>query len=138
MRPVWQRFDVGRKQLAQAAVFENQSDDRVAVGEHLQVLLVGAILFGFGLARVRVDLQPGEQRLAQLFGRVDIQRRIAAQFPDAFFESDKLSGELAARGRQRFGVDLYAGHLDIGQHADQRFLDRPVQFFESGLLQLRP
>ena len=133
-----QRIDIGRKQLAQPAIFQDHPDHRMAVGKHLQVLLVGTVLFGFGHFRFRVDLHAAEKRLAQLFGRIDVQRRIARRFTDTLLEGRQLPGQLLPKGGQRSSVDLHAGHFDVGEHRNQRLLDLRIEFGQSRLHQQRP
>ena len=81
-------LDVGREQLFNSPILQYGPNYRVAVGEHLQILLVRTELFGLGLLGIRVDLQPVEQGFTKLSGRVDVQRGVAAHFTDGVFQFD--------------------------------------------------
>ena len=69
-----QFLGVGGAQLGEAAILENHARQRIAVGQLLQHVLGGGGRAARGLAQHR-QLQPLEQHLLQLLGRIEIERR---------------------------------------------------------------
>ena len=133
-----QRLDVGRKQLLHAAIFEDQTHDRVARGERLNVLLVGSELLGFGHSRFGVDAQLGKQHLAQLTRRIDVERRLIGQLADLPFELGQLFLQFYLVFGQRLSVNSHTGPLHIGQHVDHRLLAFGIEILQPFVAHFRP
>jgi len=110
----------------------------MAVGERGKVLFVGAVLFGFGTFRFRVDAHLLEEYRAELTRGVHVQVGRSGELSDAPFEGVHLHRQFAAVFGQTGGVYLDAGQLDVGQHVDERFLYFAVELFEPGARNLGP
>ena len=130
-----ERFDVGRAQLGQFAPLEDVIDNRVALGEPLELLRVGREALR-GLARLGQS-EFLEEHDAELLGRGD------AEFVPGVFVD--LGGEaldfVIQAGVQLFelgGVERDAGELHLDQHIDQRQFEVAVERGERFvLLELR-
>ncbi len=143
MRPV-RRVDllrelvgVGRAQLGERAVIEDQPRQRVFGGELLEHVLGGRGLAGRRLAQHR-DLQLLEQDLLQLLRRLEVELlpRLALRLRAEFGQALR---ELAALRLQHRTVDQHAAALHALQHRHQRLLDLVVEPRERGHgLELRP
>ena len=58
---LWQRIYIGREQLFQASVLQNQIDHFMLACEGLQILLVGTELLGLGHLRLIGDAHLGKE-----------------------------------------------------------------------------
>ena len=132
-----QLLGVGRAQLRQAAVIEDQARQLVLVGDRLQRLLVGRGLAARRLHRHR-QLQLVEQDRRELLGRVEAE--------GAPGDRVRLRGELVhalaqllALRAQLVGVDQHAALLHAREHRHQRHFDLGVDRLGARLgCELRP
>ncbi len=131
-----QSIDIGRQQLLHAAVFEHLAHDLVFVGEALQVLLLCRELLGARHLRLVRNAHLGEEHLAELACRVDVERRLVGQSAYPLFEPRQQLAQLDRVFGQRTGVDPHACRLHVGQSVDHGLLDAAVQVEHRGLRQL--
>ena len=121
-----QGVGIGALQLGQLAPFQHLDRQFVALGgqgvEHVRAGRVGA---GLALLAAAVQAHLVEQHLAQLLGRADGEG-VAGQLVDLLLQLLDAPGEVAGHALQLDPVDLDAVHLHLGDHRDQRALDRLV------------
>ena len=120
-----QFLGVGRAQLGERAILEDQFGQGVFEGQFLEHVLGGRRLAGRRLAQYR-DLQLLEQDLLQLLGRfeVEILPGLALRLCR---ELDEAHGQLAALLLQHRAVDEHAAALHALQYRHQRLLDLLVE-----------
>ncbi len=94
------------------------------LGQLFEQPRAGRPLPGLGLgAALKAEL--AEQNVADLLRRADIDR-LAGKLVDLGFEAGGFLREFAGQPRQHLAVDRNAAPLHIGEHAQQRPLQRLV------------
>src|SRR5665213_1836624 len=126
-----QLVGVGRLELGEATVLEQQLRQRVIGGELLQHLLVRRWLPGGGLLAHR-QLHPGEQDLAELLGRRQVER-LAGRLVRLLLERHCALAELAALRGELGTVHQHALPLHAKQHVAHRHFERAVDVRELGI-----
>jgi hypothetical protein len=118
-------------QLAEAAVFEHQARQLVLLGDRLQRLFVGRGRAARGLHQRR-QLQFLEQQLAQLLGRIQVDRP-ADHLVGAQLQRVHALRQRRALPAQLVHVDRHAVGLHAFEHRHQRHLDLAVHARQAGL-----
>ena len=119
-----QLVGVGRFQLGQAAVVEDQLRQRMIQREFLQGVFIGRRRAARRLF-LRFQAELVEQNLAQLLRRVQVER-LAGGLMRLAFQFHHLQRQRAGMRAQQVGVELYAGAFDAAQDRQQRHFDIAV------------
>ena len=123
---VRQGVHVGGLELLHGTVVQDQRDDRMAVGEAAELLLGGHVLAGSGALRLVVDLEPLEQQLAELLGRVEVERPVGEPVQLDLVRGDLLL-QLHRILAQSVHADAHPGALHLHQQRHQGHLDAVPQ-----------
>ena len=125
-----QLVGVGRLQLGEAAVFEDEPRQLVFLGELLEHVLGSRRLALLGLA-VHGQLESLVQHLLQLLRRAQVERP-ARGGVRRFLGRRHFHGELLALVAQQTRIDHDAGVLHLLEHAHERPFDVGVDAGELG------
>ena len=128
-----QRVDVGRLQLRDLPVLEDEADHLVLVAQLLQDRCIGRAAGPRALRRRQRELV--EQDRLELARRADVEL-VPDQRVDPGLEVGERRAELLAHGGERLEVDLDAGLLHPRQHREERHLDLVEQLRQAALLEL--
>ncbi len=123
-----QLVGVGRLELGDATVVEQQLGQREIGRQLLQHVLVGG---GLAAGRFLADRQTLllEQDLLDLLGRVEVER-LAGRLVRFPFELEHLLAELVALGFELARIQQHAIAFHLEQYAQDRHLDRLVNALE--------
>ena len=134
---LWQGLNIGRKQLFQSSVFQDERHNRVLIRERGEILLVGAILLCLGLFGLAVNLQFLKQHNTQLLGRVDVEIGCLCHRANLLLNLCQRCTQFGAILCQTRGIDLHTLPLHICKHLNQRLFHLVVEFQHSALLSHR-
>ena len=115
-----QRVDIGRLQLRELPIFEDQADDRVLVAQRLQRVGIGRVPRLGPLAHLEAKVFKEDFR--QLLRRVQVEL-LAGDLLHFGLDGGELGAKLILHRFEVRHVDGDALRLHIGEHAGQRELD---------------
>ena len=130
-----QRVHVGRLQLRELTIFQHHLRHIVLGGQTLQHIdrgrdrLALAVLDGLG------QVQPVEEHVAQLLGRIDVELEVAPGVNLARLHADVVVQPPRHVGKH-VAVELDAGFFHARQHRHQRQINLVVNLAQVGLVDL--
>ena len=132
-----QGIGIGRFQLVEAPVLEDQPDDLMFVGQPFEDRDIGGkTCLSLGLLAGRKP-HPYEQGLAELFGGVDVELAAGAVV-NVMFQGGELCSEAVGEVPEQRQVEFHPRQLHFGQDLDQRHLHFVKKPFHPLLLEAGP